>query len=326
MTTLESLRAVLRNYPIELTKPDICRWRASRTGIDYVHSFDSGLPGPHVMINALTHGNEMCGAIALDTLLRADLRPCRGRLTLSFANVLAYEKFDPTDPDATRYVDEDMNRLWAAEVLDGPRNSLELRRARALRPLIDTVDFLFDIHSMHEKSAPLILTGPRQKGIALARQIGASAHLMIDEGHVSGRRLRDYGSFDDPDSPKNALLIECGQHFERASADVALDATCRFMLTTGVVDAAAVAPWIKLSLPVPPRCIRVTHAITADSMDFRFVDDYRGMEVVAKAGTLIAVDGMRRIVTPYDNCVLLQPSLRHLGRGVTVVRLGLAGD
>jgi predicted deacylase len=153
MTTLESLRAVLRNYPIELTKPDICRWRASRTGIDYVHSFDSGLPGPHVMINALTHGNEMCGAIALDTLLRADLRPCRGRLTLSFANVLAYEKFDPTDPDATRYVDEDMNRLWAAEVLDGPRNSLELRRARALRPLIDTVDFLFDIHSMHEKSA-----------------------------------------------------------------------------------------------------------------------------------------------------------------------------
>jgi hypothetical protein len=77
---------------------------------------------------------------------------------------------------------------------------------------------------------------------------------------------------------------------------------------------------------VPPRCIRVTHAITADSMDFRFVDDYRGMEVVAKAGTLIAVDGMRRIVTPYDNCVLLQPSLRHLGRGVTVVRLGLAGD
>ena len=32
--------------------------------------------------------------------------------------------------------------------LDGPRRSLELARARALRPLYESADLLLDIHSM----------------------------------------------------------------------------------------------------------------------------------------------------------------------------------
>jgi hypothetical protein len=65
------------------------------TGVDWVHAFDSGGPGPNVMAQALTHGNEICGAIALDWLLRQRFRPQRGSLTLAFANVEAYARFDP---------------------------------------------------------------------------------------------------------------------------------------------------------------------------------------------------------------------------------------
>lgn len=50
------------------------------------------------------------------------------------------------------------------------------------------------------------------------------------------------------------------------------------------------------------------------------------METIARAGTVIATDGKVQIMTPYDNCVLLQPSLRHLAPGVTVVRLGRPED
>src|SRR3546814_18231116 len=71
-------------YPIELTAPDIGPYRGGNVGIDYVHSFDSGQSGPHVMVCALTHGNEICGAIALDFLLRHGVRPPRGQLTLAF--------------------------------------------------------------------------------------------------------------------------------------------------------------------------------------------------------------------------------------------------
>jgi hypothetical protein len=82
------------NYAIELTPPDIEPYRAGNTGIDYVTTLDSGSAGPHVLVTAVTHGNEICGAIALDRLFRAGLRPRQGKLTLAFDNVAAYRSFD----------------------------------------------------------------------------------------------------------------------------------------------------------------------------------------------------------------------------------------
>ena len=110
--------------PVELTPPDITPWRAGNTGVDYVHRHEAPLPGPSVMVQALTHGNEICGAIALDWLLQTGLRPQRGRLTLSFANVEAYARFDAADPYPSRCVDEDLNRVWADDQLFGDRNSV----------------------------------------------------------------------------------------------------------------------------------------------------------------------------------------------------------
>ena len=88
-------------YPVELTAPDIAPYRKGNIGIDFVTSFDSGKPGPHVMINAITHGNEVCGAIALDYLFRANVRPTHGKLTLGFVNHLAYSNFDPDNPQTS---------------------------------------------------------------------------------------------------------------------------------------------------------------------------------------------------------------------------------
>ena len=93
------------NYAVELTPPDIEPYRAGNVGVDYVTTFDSGVSGPHVLVTALTHGNEICGAIALDRLFRAGLRPRQGRLTLAFDNVAAYRSFDPRYPVVSRFVD-----------------------------------------------------------------------------------------------------------------------------------------------------------------------------------------------------------------------------
>ena len=93
-----------RSIRVELSAPDISPHRQSATAVEYVHTFDSGAAGPHVMVNALTHGNEICGAIVVDRLLRQGVRPRRGKLTLSFANVSAFLRFDPGNPYATRFV------------------------------------------------------------------------------------------------------------------------------------------------------------------------------------------------------------------------------
>lgn len=321
MKTLEQVRATLKPYPIEVEFPDIRQWQQGNGGIEYVYSFDSGEPGPHVMIMALTHGNEVSGATAVDTLLRAGLRPRRGRLSLGFGNVEAYHSFDPKNIDATRYLDEDMNRVWLADKLDGEQTSVELRRARELRLLIDSVDLLLDIHSMHEESSPLMMCGARSKGRAFAAALGVPETVIVDAGHANGRRMRDYGGFNDAASPKNALLVETGQHFSKLSEQVALDVAARFLITTKAVDEADVAAYMSGTPPIRQRFLEVTEPVVAKTMDFTFVDDYRGLELIERAGTVIAYDGGEPIVTPYDNCVLVQPSLRHLGPGVTVVRL-----
>ncbi|SEE88255.1 Succinylglutamate desuccinylase / Aspartoacylase family protein [Burkholderia sp. WP9] len=310
-------------YPIEVEFPDISGHEQSASGIAYVHTFDSGAPGPHVMINALTHGNEVCGAIVVDELLRCALRPRRGRLTLAFANVDAYRSFDSAQPDAARFVDQDFNRVWTAAVLDDTsRTSSELERARAMRPVIDSVDLLLDLHSMHEKSKPLIVAGPLQIGIDLAVRLGTPATVICDEGHPEGRRMRDYEGFGDPASPKNALLIECGQHWERNAVAVARDTTARFLLLAGVVDEADLpAGWLA-PLPGVQHIVRVTQPVVATSMDFRFAAAYTGLEIFPEAGAVIGWSNGEAITTPYDDCMLVMPSLRQLRPGVTVVRLG----
>jgi len=319
---------VAEHFPIELNPPDIAPWRAGNTGVDYVHAIDSSRPGPTVMVQALTHGNEFCGAIAADWLLRQGFRPARGRLTLAFANVEAYARFDCDDPDASRYIDEDYNRVWADEAIFGPRDSLELRRARQLRPYVDAADFLLDLHSMHEPCRPIMVCGTVEKNADFARAVGVPADLLLDAGHPAGLRMIERGGFADPASDKRALLIECGQHWETSAAEVAIDTLVRFLGATATAEAAWARRHVRLPAPVAQRLVRVTETVVAKSMAFRFLVPIEGLGVVEHAGTPIAEDvdpaSGERIVwrAPCDRTVLVMPSLAHLRPGNTQVRLG----
>jgi predicted deacylase len=306
---------------IDVEFPDIERWKAGNTGIPYVWRFESARPGPRVTIQALTHGNEVCGAICNDWLLREEVRPQRGTLTLAFANAEAFRSFDAADPFASRCVDEDFNRLWTAEVLDGPRTSRDLARARELRPVYDATDYLLDLHSMTDPCPPLALAGRQRKGLELAHAVGIPEHIVIDAGHAAGKRLRDYGAFDDPVDPRNALLIECGQHWERAAPEVAKQSALRFLRHFGMVDPAFLEAHVDPG-PLPDqRAIQITDVVTIESDEFAFVQPVAGLAVIAKGGSLLARDGSREVRTPYDNAVLIMPT-RRPRKGETAVRIG----
>ena len=309
-------------YRIEISPPDISGYRQGNTGVDYVHVLDSGRPGASVMVQALTHGNEFSGAIALDYLFRERVSPARGKLVLAFANVAAFARFDFAAPDRSRYIDEDYNRVWADDVIGGARDSAELRRARELRPFVDAADYLLDLHTMTEPCRPIMVCGMLDKGAEFARRVGVPADLLIDTGHPAGLRMRDRGGFGDPKSAKNALLIEAGQHWEKSAVDVAIDTTLRFLKATGAVDAGWVDVRLKLKPPAKQRVVRVTEPITAASKDFRFARPFKGLEIIDKAGTVIATDGAKVWRTPYDDCVLVMPSTAHVKPGNTMVRLG----
>jgi predicted deacylase len=312
--------------PIEIAAPDIARWKQGNTGVDHVWHFDSGRPGPRVMVQALTHGNELCGAIALDALLAQGLRPDRGSLTLAFGNTEAFARWDPADPDRSRFVDEDYNRVWADEALLGSRDSVELRRARLLRPFVDAADLLLDIHSMHEPCRPIMVCGATGKGgdksAAYARRLGVPGDLLIDTGHPAGLRMIERGGFGDPQDARTAILIECGQHWSQSSVDVAMDTLLRFLRETGVVEPTRIDAQLRLTPPAVQRIVRVTEPVVARSLSFRFVAPFTGLEVIAREGDPIATDGDEVIRAPYDNTVLVMPSMAQLRVGTTMVRLG----
>ncbi len=306
------------------TAPDIARWRAGNTGVEGVWHFDSARPGRRVVVTALLHGNEFSGATAIAALLDAGLRPRVGSLTLVLCNLAAFDRFDPASPDASRFVDEDMNRVWTAERL-GAHDTVECRRARELLPFLSEADWLLDLHSMHEPGAALLLAGSSTRHLALARRLGAPQHVVVDAGHSDGCRLRDYAQFAPDGRPDAlALLLEAGFHFDPASHAVALDAVARFLMLSEVVDGERIpSSWLR---PKPPAqtVLSVTDAVVARSMDFTFTGAFTGLEVIERAGTLIARDAGRAVVTPYDDCVLVMPSLRQLRPGVTVARLARA--
>ena len=242
--------------PVRITAPDLRRWVEGNV-VRGAWSFDAPAPGPHVAVVALNHGNEISGAILLDRWLRAGLRPIAGRLSLIFANLDAYARFAPEDPTASRFLEQDFNRVWDRELLDGAGRSSELRRARVLRPLLESADVVLDLHSMLWPSDPLLLVGS-QVAEGMALRLGAPPLVVSDSGHEAGRHAAS-------------------------------------------------------------RLARVTSLITARHPHFRFARPFRGGDVVAAAGTLVAVDGELEIRTPHDDCLLVMPSLRT-APGLTAVR------
>jgi predicted deacylase len=307
--------------PFELPCPDLDVERAGNTGIEGIWYFDSGIAGPNVMVTALIHGNELCGAWALKEALAAGLRPRRGALTLAFCNLAAFDLFDVENYTASRFVDEDLNRVWSDEKIAVPSTS-ERRRAAQILPWLKKADWLLDIHSMSNSVVPLQMTGMEQRNIDLALTLGNPAQLIADAGHAAGVRMRDYGRFGEQhDNGTRSLLIECGFHGALAARDVAIDQMARFLLAAGIVDKADLpARWF-----VPPgatqQAFRVTHAIAAKSADFRFAEPWKGLEKLPAAGTLIGWSEGEPVLTPYNDCVLIMPSLANVRAGVTVVRL-----
>lgn len=310
---------------LEITPPDISPYAKGNADCDYVHRFDSGKPGPNVLITALIHGNEICGAVALDYLLKKDIRPQVGSLTLCFANVDAYGNFDPRNPQNARFVDEDMNRLWSPHQLNADKTSVELRRARAILPIVDDADCLLDLHSMSEDSAPLALAGRRSKNLDEALDLGLAPYVIRDDGHIAGKRLRDYLAFDNPDSPKSALLVECGAHWKKESAEFAIQISLGYLQLHGLISTETAIDLGFSPQDIDQTVLDVTHTITAEHENFLFTRPVHSLECIPKAGTEIGVDGDKTITTPYDDCYIIMPQ-PGAQRGRTAARLARLVD
>jgi predicted deacylase len=326
-------QALPTELALEVLPRDLSSYRAGNTGIPYAFFFDSGVPGPRVAINALTHGNEFCGMVAVCALLDAGFRPDRGSLSLSFANVAAYESFDIAAPFESRQLVHNLNRIWSEAELANSERSPELDRAREMRQLFDPAHALLDIHSTSQSVPPFFVFPASQNNstsTALADGIGfPSIQLQMPGGMQTGTPLIEYGPFKvaTPSNPARtatmtgfapgaggAVVVECGQHFSSSAGIVATQVSLAFLRHTGVLKAAGASQWSErltgidvFNLPrVQPQRYELlnTHVIKTSSL--RWVRPLKGMEVFG-LDELIGLDGDFEIRSPCDGCTVFMP-------------------
>jgi predicted deacylase len=300
----------------EVLPRDLTPYRAGNTGIEYVHRFESGKPGPHVLINGITHGNEFCGMVAVCHLLDSGVRPKVGTLTLSFGNVAAYESFDPDRPFDSRQITHNLNRIWSAEQLDGSEDSVELRRARAMRPAVAAADHILDIHSTSHDVVPFWVYPAFERNAAVANALPRpDVHLLMPPGLGSGTPITRYGAHGRADGKGSALVVECGQHFKRSSAELATEVALNVLGHFKLIDREVPPP------AQPPRRFELLRTHVVRHTDFRFSRPVIGFETFAK-GELIATDGDEEIRSPLDDCTIFMPTRQPIvGReGVYLTR------
>jgi predicted deacylase len=291
----------------ELLPRDLGPYRQGNTGIPYVHRFESGRAGPHVLVNALTHGNEFCGMVAATHLLDTGVRPKIGTLTVSFANVEAYESFDRAQPLKSRMLVHNLNRIWSKEWLEGKEDSPDLRRARELRPVVAAADHILDIHSTAQPVRPFWVYPGYERNTKAALAIGVpDIHLVMPKGMNTGTPLIEHGLHGRAEHHGVALVAECGQHFLRASGELATEVALRFLAHFGLVDADPA--W---RAPGPQRRYELLATPVIKTTEVKFARPVVGLETFAK-GELIVTDGKEEVRAPCDDCTIFMPARVHV--------------
>jgi predicted deacylase len=248
-------------------------------------TFTGTTPGPKFIVTGAVHGNETCGTLGIRRVL-ADLDA--GRLaivagTVTFVpvtNPLAYAKND-------RSGERNLNRNLAPTA-----NPVEFedRVANWLCPLLARHEILLDLHSTRAKNPAFAMLGPRDndgplqpfrhsaRERALAVRLGV--HRFVDgwlDTYAKGveRRLARAGSAATRAQALNtdpkygvgtteymrsvggcAITLECGQHEDPASPDIAYAAIRHALSHLGISDE-----------PAPPAVTDIEYLSLVDVID-----------------------------------------------------------
>lgn len=188
--------------------------------------FDAPKKGPHLAVFGAVHGDEPCGAQAIldfvPKIQSGALPLLAGSVTfVPVCNPLAHKR-------GTRYVDRNLNRdLRPREKTEAYEDSL----ANILCPILESCDFLLDLHSYNAQGPAFIWAGEESEAEKkFRRALGptielfgweeAYAKLAGERKEVSGigttEYARRFGAV--------ANTLECGFHQDPKAVPVALQA------------------------------------------------------------------------------------------------------
>lgn len=270
-------------------------------------------PGPRLLVLGAVHGNEVCGALAIEGILneleKGSLAIECGTVTfLPITNPLAYQLHQRTG-------ERNLNRNMAP---NANPHDFEDRIANVLCPLLDAHDALLDLHSFHTGGAPFVMIGPQNnhgklepfeqafEEMQLALHTGAP---RIVEGwldtYALGVQRRIASSITNPHSQNRetspnygvgtteymrsrggyGVTLECGQHDDPQAVVVARHAIVQTLallgLTTSALKPVANTPEILRLIDVTDR----NHAADQFTKEWRSFDAVKAGDVIGTRQT-----------------------------------------
>jgi predicted deacylase len=240
-------------------------------------------PRPHVGVVGAVHGNEPCGLRAIERLhaelIGGELSLREGTLFLIHGNPRATE-------EQKRHTEGgvDLNRFFDFRFIEEMSTETwlyEHHRAFALKPLLESLDALLDLHSTTAPSPAFAIASPVPESQAMAEAVGVGyVTLGWDRPGLLGDKV-----LISPTTRRGlpAVSVECGQHDDPQSAVVAYRCARRALSHLGLLDR------IPDEGPHSSRKLMLQAAVKRPSPTFKFVRPFRSMERLA-AGEPIGRD------------------------------------
>lgn len=172
---------------------------------------------PEVAVVGLVHGDESCGLRAIrrfkHELVNSDLH-----LEKPVKLVLANEK---AFSHGKRYLEKDLNRSFPG---DPDSKFYEERLAYRLQQELQGLRVL-DLHSSESPKTPFaIISGVEEEKFELARQ--TCMENLVEISFVEGGLIDEI----------NGVVVECGFHNSKESAQIAYQTMINFLAAEGVLD------------------------------------------------------------------------------------------
>lgn len=269
-------------------------------------------PGPKLFVLGAIHGNEKCGTIGCDRVIKeiddGYVKIMRGQVVfVPIGNPEAYNQ-------DRRFIERNLNRY----LVPMPESDCyEAKLGNILCPMLADCDVHLSIHSYTVGGEPFIFVAPGcEKEHAFAASLGPWTLLTGWEQAyaATGRRTHDA---DDEESTGSieyarrhgalAVNIECGQHNDSKAPDVAYNAIRNALRHLEMTD----EPKLEVAKK-PERLVTVTHVFYRDDLG-TFPKPWKHLEAVKKDEAMAYHADGSIIPAPEDGFIIMPKENADLG-------------
>jgi len=186
-------------------------------------------PRTRKLITVCIHGDEVCGLTAVNELIEEgffeeNLDFKHERVTIILGNPKAVKC-------NKRFVDINLNRLFTPQFIENKTKTdklgkelYELSRLEEIAPEIEQCDEFLDLHSTSAPTVPFAIVTPGEDSENIAKTFPVKFILHNVVKVIVGTSLDHAYAF-----KKVGCCVECGQHYERQTVEVAKESIRAFL-------------------------------------------------------------------------------------------------